>query len=133
MQCGVMAVLCNGSMVWCSVVWWQCDKNNDIAYKQTSIDQILGSMSEWLYKNLNTDIDILWKTNIIHKHKKQNAVPNTFYTYVWNSSDVTFDNAETWILKFGLNCNFENPMKYFTFNWHWQCHYTPCCKITQYI
>jgi len=36
----------------------------------------------------------------------------TFYTYVRNISDVTFDNAETLILEFGLNCNFEKRMKF---------------------
>ena len=97
-----MAVWCDGS-----VMWWQCDKNNGIAYKQTSTDQNLDSMSEWLYKNLNTDIDNLCKRNVIHKCKQQNTAPNTLYTYVWKFSDVTFNNAETWILEFGLNCNFE--------------------------
>jgi len=24
-------------------------------------------------------------------------------------------------------------MKFCCHNWHWQCHYTACCKITQYM
>jgi len=70
-------ILSEGIMVWCdgSVVWWQCDKNNGIAYKQTFIDQKLDSISEWLYKNLNIDIDNLCKTNVIHKCKQQNTAP----------------------------------------------------------
>ena len=67
----------------------------------------MDSVNEWLYKNLNADIDNLCKTNEIHKYKQQNMSKNTFYTYVWNISDVTFDNADTWIVEFGLNCNFK--------------------------
>ena len=40
-------------------------------------------------------------TNINNKTQSR----NTIYTYVWNISDVTFDNADTWIVEFGLNCN----------------------------
>ena len=53
-------------------------------------------MSERLYKNLNTDIDSLCKTNVIHKCKQQNTDPTyILHTSVQNISDVTFDNAET--------------------------------------
>jgi len=32
-----------------------------------------------------------------------------------------------------LNRNFEKTMKFCTQNWHCQCHYTACCKITWYM
>jgi hypothetical protein len=82
-------------------------------------------MSEWLYRNLNTDIDSLCKANVIHKYKQQNTAPTyILHTSVQNISDITFDNAETFFLEFGLNCNFEKSMKFRNDNWHWQCRYT---------
>ena len=53
----------------------------------------------------------------LSKCKQQNTAPTyILHTSVQNICDVTFGNAETLFLEFGLNCNFEKSMKFCTDN-----------------
>jgi hypothetical protein len=62
-QCGVMAVWCDGSVTIMSL-------HTTNIYRSK-----LDSMNDWLYKNFNTDIHNLRKTNAIWKCKQQNTTP----------------------------------------------------------